>query len=191
MHVVCCEGATEAHYINGYRARHKGAVVVEVRVVGQCGVPSSVVEAAVRERAQARRELRRDGLLAAVQLTTWAVVDRDEHPPAIVGRARDLAASNDVHLLMSNPCFELWPLLHLAEQSAWIHRHDCQRRLHEVMPRYHHDEHPYVDLDPLDGREAEAERRAQALSAHHSETGTEDDNPSTEIWRLCRAIRGD
>lgn len=188
--VVCCEGETERDYLEDYNARHRSQAVVEVRVVGSCGAPSSVVEAAIDLCADLRARLRAGRAPSSIQVSAWAVVDRDEHPPAVLGRARDLARSNDVGLVLSNPCFELWPLLHFTDQRAWIHRHDCQKLLCEWMPSYHHDKHPYVDIDLLAGREAEAERRARQLQQQHEETGADDPNPSTELWRLLAAIRG-
>ncbi len=188
--VVCCEGETEKEYLEAYNARHRSHAVADVRVVGSCGVPSSVVEAAITWRAEQRARLRAGRAPSSIQVSAWAVVDRDEHPPAVLGRARDLARSNDVGLVLSNPCFELWALLHLTDQRAWIHRHDCQALLTEWMPTYHHDKHPYVDIDLLAGKEAEAERRARQLQQQHEETGADDPNPSTELWRLLAAIRG-
>lgn len=188
--LVCCEGETERVYVEQYSAEHRGESVVNVQVIGSCGVPSSVVRAVMAFRSRRREELRAERTPTSIRVEAWAVVDRDEHPSQILGQARDLARSNDVGMILSNPCFEIWPLLHLHDQRAWIHRHACQAALHARMPGYHHDKHCYVDMDALRGLEGVAEQRAKLLERHHLESGAADNNPSTDLWRLIAALRG-
>jgi hypothetical protein len=46
----------------------------------------------------------------------WCVFDVDEHPK--LAEARDQANANGIQLAVSNPCFELWLLLHFQEHRA-------------------------------------------------------------------------
>jgi hypothetical protein len=43
--------------------------------------------------------------------------DRDEHPN--FARAIDLADRHGIKLAMSNPCLELWFILHFEDQTAY------------------------------------------------------------------------
>ena len=57
--------------------------------------------------------------------------DRDIHPN--VPAALDLAARSGVEVVMSNPCIELWFILHYEDQLADIERHPAQRRSAELL----------------------------------------------------------
>ena len=181
---VSCEGITEKRYIDEYKRRY-GASVVEVEVVGQCGDPRKVVEHARKQLKRSRSRIPGERLL----VQSWAVVDIDEHDPTRLAEARDMAKANVIGLAISNPCVELWAVLHLADQTAWIHRHDCQSRLHALMPSYHHDHNPTFDPDLLHEKDKVAQRRAIALEQSHASAGKPGANPSTDLWRLCEAIR--
>ncbi len=56
----------------------------------------------------------------------WCVFDCDEHPD--VAKAIHEARQSGIGTAMSNPCFELWLVLHVEEQWAHVHRHAVQRR---------------------------------------------------------------
>jgi hypothetical protein len=71
----------------------------------------------------------------------WAVFDVDHHDAKELSRAAQVARSRSYGLAGSNPCFELWLLLHLTENianvaSASDDRHaarDCEQRLREAL----------------------------------------------------------
>jgi hypothetical protein len=89
----------------------------------------------------------------------WCVFDIDEHPN--VARALELAASSGVSVCATNPCVELWFLLHFQDQSAAIHRHDAQRKASEYL---NSGKSPTsAALAALTGQYEDARRRAQAL----------------------------
>ncbi|MFT7647504.1 MAG: hypothetical protein ACI8Y4_002253 [Candidatus Poriferisodalaceae bacterium] len=56
----------------------------------------------------------------------WCVFDTDEHPN--LEQAVAEAADSNIRTARSNPCFELWLVLHVADQTAHVHRHAIQRR---------------------------------------------------------------
>ena len=62
----------------------------------------------------------------------WLVFDRDDFPAAdfdvMERKCAELSGfSRTFHALWSNPCFELWPLLHLRYSSAPMDAGECQR----------------------------------------------------------------
>lgn len=119
--LVVCEGeVTEREYIDGFKAEY-GITTVRVDVFSPGGNPLGLVERAVELRNTSRREARRarDQNLAYDQ--AWCVMDVDQHPR--LDEARVLAAKHGIKLAISNPCFELWLLLHFADHSApSVHR---------------------------------------------------------------------
>ena len=151
--------------------------------MGQRGVPKTVVREACGEMDRLRDAARRSG----GRFEVWAVCDRDEH--ACFDEARTRAAQKGVGFAWSSPCVELWALLHFADQTAGIHRHDCQRALHAAMPKYRHDKAPLFDHELLtDERRAQAHARAIHL---HGRAADADDpwyNPTTALWKLVKVI---
>ena len=68
----------------------------------------------------------------------WWVVADSEQDERVVREAQSLAASrNDVHIAISRPCFEVWPLLHLRQSSRPYNTPaECQRDLDTLLPGY-------------------------------------------------------
>ena len=56
----------------------------------------------------------------------WCVFDVDEHPQ--IADARQMARANGIELAISNPCFELWLLLHFRDSPGMQHR-DTMRQV--------------------------------------------------------------
>jgi hypothetical protein len=71
----------------------------------------------------------------------WAVFDVDHHDPKELSAAASVARQRGYGLAGSNPCFELWLLLHLTDDVATIASapdnrraaRDCEQRLHETL----------------------------------------------------------
>ena len=55
----------------------------------------------------------------------WCVFDTDAHEN--LPHAIEEARQSGIAVAVSNPCFELWLVLHVREQTAYIDRHDVQR----------------------------------------------------------------
>ena len=69
----------------------------------------------------------------------WLVFDKDDFPAADFDetgrRCEALGSSPTFHALWSNPCFELWPLLHLRYTTAPMDAATCQRALSGALSR--------------------------------------------------------
>ena len=93
---------------------------------------------------------------------------------------------SDVHLAISNPCFELWLALHFEDHEAWLNN-DAAGKL-----RRKHDRSSGKGLagSQYMCRRADAARRARALTAKHAGDGREfpKDNPSSGMYRFLEAI---
>jgi len=71
---VLCEGKTERLYLEHIARHHRRTGVT---IVGEQGVPSTLVEKAVDRVRRLRRGARKG---VAADFEVWAVCDRDEHP---------------------------------------------------------------------------------------------------------------
>lgn len=115
----------------------------------------------------------------------WLVFDKDDFPAGdfdLVER-KCVEVSNSVctfHALWSNPCFEIWLLLHLRYTTAPMDASSCQRALADALERefgvgYRKNMDGLFTL--IDPTRREAELNAARLARHHETIGN--DRPST------------
>ena len=114
----------------------------------------------------------------------WVVVDVDTHPT--LEAARTLADSSDIEMAISNPCFELWLLLHLQDHAS----HLLTSQLTELWQRKSGSSDKRVDSRILSGHFERAEKRAKSNRAMHERDGRlhPADNPSTNVDTLVRKL---
>ncbi|HKY40151.1 MAG TPA: RloB family protein [Polyangiaceae bacterium] len=181
--LLVCEGAvTEREYFKGVR-HHFRNQRVHVEVPEHPGVPLTVVETAQRlaEAALQDAKQQRDDNLKFDSV--WAVFDMDAHPH--LPEAQKLAATNGIEVALSNPCFELWALLHIEEQRAHIERHAVASRLRRYFPDYEK-LLPFENLIANYELAVERAKSLEAEAAHHGDPGR---NPSTAVYKLTELIR--
>jgi hypothetical protein len=181
--LVVCEGRkTEPRYIKEFQ-HHVRNLRVHIEPLGPAGVPVTVVETAISEkrRAEDRAKRERDENLRWDQV--WAVFDMDDHPN--VDDAKQLAIDNDISLAVSNPCFELWAVLHFVDQRAHIERGKLRAELKKHLPAYDKE----LDFATVHVGYDDAIQRAQSLDKSAAQTGRPGGNPTTGIYLLTEMIR--
>ncbi|OGS88706.1 MAG: hypothetical protein A2061_07435, partial [Gallionellales bacterium GWA2_59_43] len=141
--IIVCEGKnTEPQYFEEC-VDYYGAGLVSLRVIAPAGVPITLVRAAITERNELLRRMRSTRDSYGKCFRVWAVFDRDMHPS--VEKAIQLALDNHIDIAFSDPCFELWPLLHLMNYGAMSDRHALQALLATHMPKYDHAKGAIID----------------------------------------------
>ena len=113
--------------------------------------------------------------------------DRDTHP-----RFREAVAycqEAGVQVGRSNPCFELWLILHEQDYNRSNHRRKVQAALMSLRPEYDERGAKTPNCDELVLRVEEAARRAEALLRNRESEDRPCGNPSTTLGRLTRAVR--
>jgi hypothetical protein len=180
--LLVCEGrVTEPEYFRGFERWVRNSTV-EIVFADDHGVPLTLVEQADRRNQQAneRATRERDSYLRYDEV--WCVFDVDEHPK--LNEAVQLAQARGIELAVSNPCFELWLLLHFRESPGARHRHDLQRMLAEFLPKY--DKH--LDFAMLEAGVPDATRRAKRLDQDAEEEDEPGRSPTTGVYRLADSI---
>lgn len=184
---IYCEGSvTEPDYINSYFKTFCDPTKIALQVYGGAGTPLTIVEKCV----QVRRNLRsRRKYTIESGDEIWAVFDVDEHPK--ITDARALARANSIALAISNPCIELWGLLHFAAEDAPMSRQQAQKKLSMVMKGYHHDSHPGFPWECCLEHINDAVGNAEAGRRRREEEGSEfpNDVPSTSFDKLISSLR--
>jgi hypothetical protein len=163
--VVCGGTRTEPDYFEGLKKARRNPAV-QVKVLGKGIDPEQLVTHAHKIRGDFDE--------------VWCVVDTDEFD---VAKAAKLADKLKVRLAVSNPCFELWLLLHFDDhQGAMRSYRDLLPKLIRHVPGY---DKCRLDFAHYDSGVADALQRAERLDPSGREHGR---NPSTGVWKLVRQV---
>lgn len=182
--ILFCEGRnTEPAYFEAIRRACRNALI-SVKTHGGAGVPRTIAEKAAEEAGKNRRR-KKDSFEEGDQV--WAVFDRDEHPR--FDEAVRLCEDKGVRVARSNPCFELWLILHEEDHDRPENRRAMQGKLKRLRPEYEIDGARTPDCADLVTRVEEAERRGEAQLLKREQGGDPYGNPSTTVGRLTREIR--
>jgi RloB-like protein len=113
----------------------------------------------------------------------WCVFDVDDHTR--FDDAVQMARDNGIELAVSNPCFELWLLLHFQDSPGMRGRTRIQKLLRQHVPGYDK-KVEYATYDPGYG---EAVTRAERLNEAAEKDGEPGRNATTGVYRLTESIR--
>lgn len=182
--VLFCEGLnTEVEYFKAIR-RMYSSTLIRWEIHGGVGVPYTIAEKAV-ECAKALRRYQRNSYEERDQV--WAVFDRDDHPH--FNEAVAYCESNKVGVGRSNPCIELWLILHEQNFDKYEDRHAMQKLLAGLRPEYDPDGAKTPDCDDLVKRVEVTEQRSETQLQRRIEEDNPNGNPSTTVGQLTREIR--
>ena len=170
--LIVCEGKeTEPNYFIGFR-REKRLNKELFTIIGPGPHPKNIVKKAV-------------DLVKAAELENepfdmaWCVFDRDTHEK--IHEAFQKADPDlQIKIAFSNPCFEIWFLLHFQDHSRPEHRDEIIRLLKIHLPDY--DKSLEGLYERLLDRQVNALKRAKDLKKMHL------NNQAFDHTRLATAI---
>lgn len=143
------------------------------------------ISSPIRLVKEAERDQRTDRGRRAVNRSfdeIWCIFDRDDHHG--VDEATRAATRAGIGTAVSNPCFELWLILHVREQTAHISASRVQARARE-LDLIEGKNLGLTKLESLKTSYHKAKDRALALDRMHLRNGSpQGSNPSTGVWRL-------
>lgn len=179
---------TEPAYFRALKRTVRTALI-EIEIDPGVGVPYTIAEKAVERSCQLglSPKSRRKKNSFEDRDQVWAVFDRDEHPNFVEAVA--LCQTHRIRVGRSNPCFELWLILHERDYDRPNDRHAVQAELRQLRPEYEIDGTKTPDCDDLIRRVEDAERRGAEQLRRREEEGSPFGNPSTTVGRLTCAIR--
>jgi len=116
--IIVCEGEkTETQYFNGFKERKSG---VEIEpIFEKCTDPKNIVE-------HAKKQIDKHDLNFEEGDGIWCAFDVDKidrNKIEMIKYAVEFADKNNILIALSNPCIELWFLLHYE----WINNHALTR----------------------------------------------------------------
>lgn len=164
--LVICEGETEENYINLMKKWYKFPVRIVSRIEG-----TKITQALVDKHERGLKISAKD------KVDTFLMYDMDV--PAINEKLMVCKAE----LLLSNPCFEIWLLLHAKEQKSALSSEAVLRELKKSASVWNsYSKSIYTDTQKTFLREhlKDAVDRAKALKDFQ--------NPSSRIYRLLEIL---
>lgn len=181
--LILCEGAvTETEYFNDLRRELRGTLVT-IEISRERGDPLRLVEQAIRIRDEAAANARRAGDDNMRFDAVWCAFDVDEH--ARLNEAVLLAKRSSVSLAVSNPCFELWPLLHFDRHTSYVSTKNAQKLLQRHLPGYDKS----LNCAALTPRRTTAVANAMFLEELHAKDSSgAHRNPSSGVHELVTAL---
>ncbi len=160
---IFCEGDTEEAYVNMLKSIYRIPSIQIHSKIGGNNITSKYIKNYKKDKPTHEKDL------------NFLMYDIDV--PKIIERLNKI---DDCVLLLSNPCIELWFLLHYKNQTANISGAKCSR---EMVNRNRVYKKGAIDKklkEKLISKREEAVKRAKRL--------TENNNPSSTIYKLIEIL---
>ena len=179
VYIVCEGSATEKNYFSRFRTRNS---LIEIKPLASKHTAAKMLVLGAKNLIKHDPYYPEDGDLI------WCVFDCDSNSNEDLHDAERIAKECGYHIAFSNPCFELWYLLHFIDQGAYlkdssavISKLDMDGRL----KGYSKSKDYYDILKPL---RQHAVKRAQILIEKNTQAGQpllrRDSNPHTSVVSL-------
>lgn len=159
---VFCEGETEKSYIGYLRSKYRLPVLIDYQIAG-----NRITEKYIQNYKTGKPNHPKD--------KTYLVYDLDV--PEMISKLQAIA---NTILLCSNPCFELWYLLHIQEQSTELTSAECNKKLKKHLANYRKGDFSKELKEHLEENQTTAMARASKL--------TKFKNPSSQLFELIHEM---
>jgi hypothetical protein len=162
---VFCEGESEESYIQFLRSKYRLPVEIVPKIT-----KNEIHERIIRESIKSSPKHEKDQIFLMYDIDVRGFLEKLQ---SIQKRIKSA-------LLVSNPCFELWYVLHYGNHSAEITSENCFRKLLSLCSVYKKGHLPSKLKDKLEEKKSEAIRHAKKLILY--------ENPSTSIYQFIEIM---
>lgn len=150
---------------------------------GGAGVPISLFRSALdKQRSISTRAYKREN---GVRDQVWIVFDEDEHDK--ISEVIERSKTYGIGVAYSNPCFELWLILHRRDFDSDCSRYEIQKTCEGTCEGYSANGGKVPDVGKLMPYIEQAEERAAAMVKRRKADGGA--APLTTVFELTRAMR--
>ena len=160
---VFCEGKTEMTYVKFLRSKYRVPIQVIPRK-GKTNISKDDIERSTRD------------YVGTDQDKVFLMFDLD-----VEGTLRHLKTISDAELLVSNPCIELWFLLHYQDQKPKLTSETCLKKLLKHSKGYKKGSLSDEEKQVLATNVDTATTRAKSMKEY--------ENPSTSVYRLIELLK--
>lgn len=186
--LIVCEGNTEKAYFDKYRIKYRQSGIQVIAVSGDHTDAVGIVNDAIEKMNEDGNPIDFDE-----GDSVWCVFDSDRNTPAQLAKAKTLADKNGINIIFSNPCFEVWLLLHLEYTSSPFNSADeviTRLKLHPQMNNY---QKGCYNFDLLESEQDIAIERAEQLIKEHENQDikqySKNSKPSTNAHELVSFLK--
>lgn len=159
---VFCEGESEVAYISHLRSQYRAPIQIIPRK-SDSNISVRYIENCKREYVPTRND------------KTFLMFDLD-----VEGMLEHLQCIPNAVLLVSNPCVELWYLLHFEECNTELTQNACIKKLKIHLEHYKKGTLALNEKQQLSEKTLEATARARELKTYA--------NPSTTVYRMIELL---
>lgn len=184
-----CEGRkTEPQYFRALRSQYNGSLV-SIQFGDKGRVPITLAEKALKFAKSARAERGRSGRRNLFEELdqVWVVFDRDEHER--FDEAVSLCEANRIGVARSNPCFEVWLILHMVDYDRQDDRHRVKDEFDRLLSEHGQGLATNVMWEKLTMEIEAAEKRGVKMNQRRRAEGQPYGRPSTTVGELTKAIK--
>lgn len=182
--LIAAEGKnkTEKTYFSNFEDGKKSYNITYAR--GNNTDPLKLVKMLIKEIDELKLDLQDDDVAYCIFDT-----DVDPNKNKIIEEAIQLAKKNNIKIITSSPCIELWFLLHYDYTTANMDNEEVIKRLKEYYPKYEKNINIYPDI--IKGIDLAIER-AKKLEKYQNDNnrriGTVEANPNTEVYKIVKYL---
>ena len=181
--LIVCEGETEKKYFNTFRTRYRNN---NIKIHTDFILQNDSIN--LIKFTKTKRSLVKD-FDANEKDCAWCVFDVDNNTDKVLKKVNDFAKKANIEIALSNPCIELWFLLHYKEVHSQISVQDILSKLKEFIPNYKKGK---IDYTILSKNTQKAISNAKKLNETHEKNQidliTTKSNPSTQVFKLIESI---
>ena len=146
--------------------------------------PLKLVKMLIKEIDELKLDLQDDDVAYCIFDT-----DVDPNKNKIIEEAIQLARKNNIKIITSSPCFELWFLLHYDYTTANMDSEEVIKRLKEYYPKYEKNINIYPDIiKEIDLAIDRAKKLEKYQTDNNRRIGTVEANPNTEVYKIVEYL---
>ena len=121
----------------------------------------------------------------------YCIFDTDIDPDKnkIINEAIQLAMKNNIKIITSSPCVELWFLLHYDYTTANMRNEEVIKRLKKFYPKYEKNVNIFPDIIENLYKAIERAKKLEKYQLDNNRRiGTVEANPNTEIYKIVEYL---
>lgn len=182
--LIAAEGKnkTEKTYFSNFEDGKKSYNITYAR--GNNTDPLKLVKMLIKEIDELKLDLQDDDVAYCIFDT-----DVDPNKNKIIEEAIQLARKNNIKIITSSPCFELWFLLRYDYTTANMDSEEVIKRLKEYYPKYEKNINIYPDIiKEIDLAIDRVKKLEKYQTDNNRRIGTVEANPNTEVYKIVEYL---
>lgn len=188
--LIVCEGEkTEPIYFKRLNSKLR-LKMVDVEIFGEGAAPITVVDCAIKLRKE-RRDIAKRSLTKTEYEVIYCVIDVEAPTPhESLDRAVNKAKDNKLEVILSNPCFEYWYVLHFKKTGTPF---NSSQKVKSALKQKHSDysESDTTIFNVVYPKTNDAIKHSKEVlrERHNDAEDLRNCNPSTHVHRIVEYLQ--